>query len=99
MDPVHSLVDHGRLRSMVDCGQGLGDGSPKGGQNGTPVRGTLPRLRKKGEGTSVIITSCRRGQKRSGISGQETAEEALGVSGAWAWREEKRGGERYGGGR
>jgi hypothetical protein len=61
MDLVHSSVDHGRHRSTVDRGQGLGGGSPKDGQNGAPVRGTSPRLRKKGEGTAVILTGCKRG--------------------------------------
>jgi hypothetical protein len=63
MDPVHSSVDHGRHRSTLDRGQGLSGGSPEDGRNGAPVRGTLPRLRKKGEGTAVILTGCRRGGK------------------------------------
>jgi hypothetical protein len=61
MDPVHSSVDHGRHRSTVDRGQGLSGGSPEDDQNGTPVRGTSPRLRKKGEGMTVILTGCKRG--------------------------------------
>jgi hypothetical protein len=31
------------------------------GWNGAPVCGTSPRLRKKGEGTAVILTGYRRG--------------------------------------
>jgi hypothetical protein len=61
MDPVHCSVDHGRRQSTVDCGQGLGGGSPEDGRNGAPVCGTSPRLRKKGGGTVVILTGCRRG--------------------------------------
>jgi hypothetical protein len=64
MDPVYSSVDHGRHQSTVDRGQGLGGGSPEDGRNGSPMRGTSPRLRKKGEGTTVILTSCKRGWQR-----------------------------------
>jgi hypothetical protein len=56
MDPVHSSVDHGRRRSMVDRGQGLGGGSSEDGRNGAPVHETSPPLREKGEGTAVIKT-------------------------------------------
>jgi hypothetical protein len=77
MDPVHSSVDHGRHRSTVDHGQGLGSGSSEDGWNSAPMRGSSTWLRKKGEGTAVILTSGKRG-------------------GAWARREEKRGGERFG---
>jgi hypothetical protein len=66
MDPVHSLVDHGQHRSTVDCGQGLGGGLPEDGRNGAPVRGTSPRLRKKGEGTAVNLTGGKRGWQRDG---------------------------------
>jgi hypothetical protein len=34
---------------------------------------------------------------RSGDSGEEMVEEALGASGAWTWKEEKKSGERCGG--
>jgi hypothetical protein len=66
MDPVHSSVDHGQCRSTVDHGQGLSGGSSVDGQNGAPVHGTSPRLMKKGEGTVVILTGCRRGRRRGG---------------------------------
>jgi hypothetical protein len=66
MDPVHGSVDRGRCRSTMDRGQGLGGGSPEDGQNDAPVCGTLPRLRKKGEGMAVILIDCRRGQRRGG---------------------------------
>jgi hypothetical protein len=64
MDPVHSSVDNRRHRSTMDHGQGLDGGSPKDGRNGAPVRGTSPWLRKKGEGTAVILTGCKRGRRR-----------------------------------
>jgi hypothetical protein len=74
MDPVHSSVDHRRHRSTVDRGQGLGGGSLEDGRNGAPVHGTMPWLRKKGEGTVVILTNCKRGvaegPKRLGIGGE-----------------------------
>jgi hypothetical protein len=35
-------------------------------QNNTLMRGTSPRLRKKGEGMAVILTDCRRGRRRGG---------------------------------
>jgi hypothetical protein len=69
MDPVHSSVDHERCRSMVDCRQGLGGGSQEDGRNGAPVRGASPRLRKKGEGTAVILTGCRRGGEGAEMAG------------------------------
>jgi hypothetical protein len=34
---------------------------------------------------------------RSGYSGEEMVEEALGAGGAWTWKEEKKSGERCGG--
>jgi hypothetical protein len=34
--------------------------------NGAPVCGTSPRLRKKGEGTAVSLTGCKRGRRRGG---------------------------------
>jgi hypothetical protein len=64
MDPVHSSVDHGQHWSTVDRGQGLGGGSLEDGRNSAPVRETLPRLRKKGEGTTVILTGYKRGRQR-----------------------------------
>jgi hypothetical protein len=64
MDPVHNSVDDGRHRSTMDYGQGLDGGSLEDGRNGAPVRGTSPRLRNKGEGTAVILTSCKRGRRR-----------------------------------
>jgi hypothetical protein len=66
MDPVHISVDHGRHQSTVDHEQGLGGGSPEDGRNGTPMRGTSTQLRKNGEGTAVILTGCKRGQRRDG---------------------------------
>jgi hypothetical protein len=68
MDQVHEFVDRGRRRSTVDHGHHLGGSSPENGQNGAPVRGTLPRLRKKGEGTAESLTSCKRGRRRVGHS-------------------------------
>jgi hypothetical protein len=61
MDPVHGSVDHRWHRSTMDRRKCLGGGSPEDGQNGALVRGTLPRLRKMGEGMVVILTGCRRG--------------------------------------
>jgi hypothetical protein len=66
MDQVHEPVDHERCRSMVDHSHRLGGGSPENGQNGVPVRGTSPRLRKNGEGMVVSLTDCKRGQRRVG---------------------------------
>jgi hypothetical protein len=81
VDRVPGGVDHGRRRSTVDRGHRLGGGSPMNGQNGAPVRGTLPRLRKKGEGTAVSLTGCKRGAAEgrtwSGDGGEHSAEEAL----------------------
>jgi hypothetical protein len=42
------------------------EGSPEIGQNGVPVRGTSPRLRKNGEGTEVSLTDGKRGRRRVG---------------------------------
>jgi hypothetical protein len=92
----------GGARSTVDRGQGLCGGSLEDDRNRAPVHGTSPQLRKKGEGMAVILTGCRRGRRRGRsdrATGEETTEQALGAGGAWAWREEKRGGERCGGGR
>jgi hypothetical protein len=66
VDRVHGAVDRGRRRSTVDRGHHLEGGSPKNGRNGDPVRGTSPRLIKKGEGTAVSLTSCKRGRWRDG---------------------------------
>jgi hypothetical protein len=48
----------------VNRGQGLGGGSPEDGRNGALVCGTMPRLRKKGEGMTVSPTGCKRGRQR-----------------------------------
>jgi hypothetical protein len=53
-----------RVHGAVDRGQGLGGGSLEDGRNGAPVRGTSPRLRKNGEGTTVSLTGCKRGWRR-----------------------------------
>jgi hypothetical protein len=66
VDRVHGAVDCGRHQSTVDRGQGLSGNSPEDGQNGATVCGTLPRLRKKGEGTSMSLTGCKRGRRRDG---------------------------------
>jgi hypothetical protein len=66
MDRVHDAVDRGRHRSTVDRRHVLRGGSPEDGRNGDPVRGTSPRLRKKGEGTTVSLTDCKRGWRRDG---------------------------------
>jgi hypothetical protein len=66
MDLVHGAVDRGRHQSTVDRGHLLGGGLPKNGRNGALVRGTSLRLRKKGEGTAVSLTGCKRGWQRDG---------------------------------
>jgi hypothetical protein len=66
VDQVHESVDRRRHRSMVDHGHCLGGGSPENGRNGAPVRGTSPRLRKKGEGMAVSLIDCKRGRRRDG---------------------------------
>jgi hypothetical protein len=43
---------------MVDQAQDLGSGSLEDGQNGTPVRGTSPRLRGNGEGDALVPRGC-----------------------------------------
>jgi hypothetical protein len=74
-------VDRERRRSTVDHGHRLGGGSPENGRNGAPVRGTSPRLRKKGEGMAVSLTGCKRGAAegwtRPGNGGEQSVEEAL----------------------
>jgi hypothetical protein len=64
VDQVHEFVDRVRRQSTVDHGHRLGGGSPENDRNGAPVRGTSPRLRKKGEGTAVSLTGCKRGRRR-----------------------------------
>jgi hypothetical protein len=66
VDLVHESVDRERRRSTMDHGHRLEGGSPENGRNGAPVRGTSPRLRKKGEGTAVSLTGCKRGRGRVG---------------------------------
>jgi hypothetical protein len=66
MDQVHESMDRGRRQSTVDHGRRLEGGSSENGRNGASVRGTSPRLRKKGEGTAVSLTGCKRGQRRVG---------------------------------
>jgi hypothetical protein len=66
VDRVHEPVDRERRRSMVDHGHRPGEGSSENGQNGVPVQGTSPRLRKNGEGTEVSLTGCKRGRRRVG---------------------------------
>jgi hypothetical protein len=61
VDRVHEPVDRERRWSMVDHGHRSGEGSPKNGWDGVPVRGTSPQLRKNGEGTEVSLTGCKRG--------------------------------------
>jgi hypothetical protein len=64
VDRVRAPVDRERRRPTVDHGHHPEGGSPEIGQNGIPVRGTSPRLRKNGEGTEVSLTSSMRGQWR-----------------------------------
>jgi hypothetical protein len=71
-------VDRERHRSTVDHSHRLGGGSPENGRIDAPVRGTSPRLREKGEGTAMSLTSCKRGRRRVGHGGEQSAEEALG---------------------
>jgi hypothetical protein len=82
MDRVHGAVDRGRRLSMVDRGHLLKGGSSENGRNGAPVRGTTPWLRKKGEGTAVSLTGCKRGAMEGrtwpGDGGEQPVEEALG---------------------
>jgi hypothetical protein len=66
MDPVHGLVDCGRCQSTVDRKKGLGGGSPGDGRDGTPVRGTSPRLRKKGGGDGGDPHRLQKGWRRGG---------------------------------
>jgi hypothetical protein len=66
VDQVHEFVDRGRRRSRVDNEHRLGGDSPENDRNGAPVYGTSPRLRKKGEGTAVSLTGCKRGRWRVG---------------------------------
>jgi hypothetical protein len=66
VDQVHESVDRERRRSTVDHSHRLGGGSPENGRNGAPMRGTSPRLRKKGEGTAVSLIGYKRGRRRVG---------------------------------
>jgi hypothetical protein len=66
VDRVHEPVDRERRQSTVDHGHRLGGGSPENGWNGVPVCGTLPLLRKNGEGTAVSLTGCKSGRRRVG---------------------------------
>jgi hypothetical protein len=66
VDRVHEPVDRERRQSTVDHGHRLGGGSPENGRNGVPVCGTLPLLRKNGEGTAVSLTGCKSGRRRVG---------------------------------
>jgi hypothetical protein len=59
----------GPLAALVH-GHRLGRGSPENGRNGAPMRGTPPRLREKGEGTAVSLTSCKRGGGGSDTTGR-----------------------------
>jgi hypothetical protein len=68
VDRVHEPVDRERHRSTVDHGHRPGGGSPEIGQNGVPVHGTSPRLRKNGEQTEVSLTGGKRGRWRVGHS-------------------------------
>jgi hypothetical protein len=67
VDRVHETVDREQHRSTVDHGHRLGGGSPENGWNGAPVGGTSPRLRETGEGTTVSLTSCKRGRRTVGL--------------------------------
>jgi hypothetical protein len=66
VDRDHEPLDRELRQSTVDRGHRLGGGSPEIGQNDVPVRGTLPRLRKNGEGTEVSLTGGKRGRWRVG---------------------------------
>jgi hypothetical protein len=66
VDRFHESVDCEQRRSTVEHGHRLGGGSPKNSRNGAPVRGTSPRLREKGEGTTVSLTGGKRGRRRVG---------------------------------
>jgi hypothetical protein len=54
------------MENSVDRGHRLGGGLPENDRNGAPVRGTSPRLRKKGEGIAVSLTGYKRGRRRDG---------------------------------
>jgi hypothetical protein len=71
MHRVHGAVDRRRRRSTVDCGHRLRGGSLENGRNGTPMRETSPRLRKKGEGMAMSLTGCksqRRGDRHGWVT-------------------------------
>jgi hypothetical protein len=64
--PKGNLWTESTSPSTVDHGHRPGGGSLEIGQNGVPVRGTSPRLRKNGEGTEVSLTDGKRGRQRVG---------------------------------
>jgi hypothetical protein len=66
VDRVHAPVDSERRWPTVDHDHRTGGGLPEIGRNGVPVRGTLPRLRKNGEGTEVSLTCGTGGRRRVG---------------------------------
>jgi hypothetical protein len=67
---VHGAVDRRRRRSTVDRGHRLRGGSLENGLNGTPVRETSPRLRKKGEGMAMSLADCKRGGGGTDMAGR-----------------------------
>jgi hypothetical protein len=66
VDRVHAPVDRERRQPTVDHGHRPGGGSPEIGQNGVPVRGNSPWLRKNGEGMELSLTGGKRGRRRVG---------------------------------
>jgi hypothetical protein len=81
VDQVHESVDRGQRRSTMDHGHRLGGGSSENGRNCAPVHGTLPRLRKKGQGTAVSLTAARGGGGGSDTAGRQWG--TIGEGGAW----------------
>jgi hypothetical protein len=67
-------------------------------EHGAPVRGTSPWLRKKGEGTAVSLTGCKRGRQRDGNGRASVGKNRWRRRSVRAvlGRGEKRGGERSG---
>jgi hypothetical protein len=91
VDQVHESVDHKRRRSTVDHNHRLGGGSLENGRNGAPVCGTSLRLRKKGEGTAVSLTGCKRwrrsvGHNRATVGNNRRRRRSVG----WTLRTRKR---------
>jgi hypothetical protein len=82
VDHVHEFVDRWRRRSTVDHRHRLGGGSLENDRNGAPVRGTSPRLWKKGGGdsgeTHRLQEGAAEGQTQPGDGGEQSAEEAFG---------------------